>query len=80
MAAELARKRKGKKTQTGMSESQLSDFATTKGVPERNKKRSVMDDKKKNKFAKAFEKRFGKNAAKKTEDGKPLPKRPPGKK
>jgi hypothetical protein len=52
---------------------------TTKGVPERNKKRAVADDKdkKKNKFAKAFEKRYGKNAAKKTEDGKPLPKRPP---
>lgn len=27
MAAELARKREGKKTKTGMSEKQLSDFA-----------------------------------------------------
>lgn len=30
MGAELARKRKGKKTKTGMSESQLSDFARKK--------------------------------------------------
>ncbi len=30
MGAELARKRKGKKTRTGMSESQLEDFAGTK--------------------------------------------------
>lgn len=30
MAAELERKRKGKKTRTGMSESQLEDFATKK--------------------------------------------------
>ena len=28
MGAELARKRAGKKTQTGMSEKQLEDFAT----------------------------------------------------
>lgn len=28
MGAELARKRAGKKTKTGMKESQLSDFAT----------------------------------------------------
>ena len=28
MGAELARKRMGKKTRTGMSESQLSDFAS----------------------------------------------------
>ena len=28
MGAELARKREGKKTQTGMSEKQLEDFAT----------------------------------------------------
>jgi len=28
MGAELARKRKGKKTKTGMKESQLSDFAS----------------------------------------------------
>ncbi len=31
MGAELARKRAGKKTQTGMSESQLSDFASKPG-------------------------------------------------
>ncbi len=30
MGADLARKRAGKKTRTGMSESQLSDFAGTK--------------------------------------------------
>lgn len=30
MGAELARKRAGKKTQTGMSASQLEDFATKK--------------------------------------------------
>ena len=35
MGAELARKRAGKKTKTGMSESQLSEFAgtKTKGLP-----------------------------------------------
>lgn len=35
MGAELARKRAGKKTQTGMSEAQLGDFASTKrkGLP-----------------------------------------------
>lgn len=35
MGAELARKRAGKGTQTGMSEQQLSDFASTprKGLP-----------------------------------------------
>ena len=32
MGAELARKRAGKKTQTGMSESQLSDFASKPNV------------------------------------------------
>lgn len=39
MGAELARKRKGKKTQTKMSESQLSDFAATKHskLPDRAK-------------------------------------------
>ena len=41
MGAELARKRKGKKTKTGMNEKQLSDFArgskTMKG--KRKKKR-----------------------------------------
>jgi hypothetical protein len=30
MGAELSRKRAGKKTKTGMSEQQLSDFATKK--------------------------------------------------
>ncbi len=37
MGAELARKRAGKKTKTGMSESQLRDFASTKrkGLPAR---------------------------------------------
>ena len=30
MGAELARKRKGKKAKTGMSEGQLEDFATKK--------------------------------------------------
>lgn len=30
MGAELSRKREGKKTQTGMTESQLSDFAKKK--------------------------------------------------
>ena len=40
MGAELARKREGKKTKTGMSESQLHDFASTKrkGLPARKKK------------------------------------------
>ena len=39
MGAELARKRAGKATRTGMSESQLRDFATTrrKGLPARKK-------------------------------------------
>ena len=32
MGAELARKRKGEKTDTGMSEKQLEDFATKKGM------------------------------------------------
>jgi hypothetical protein len=31
MGAELQRKREGKKTQTGMSEKQLEDFATKDG-------------------------------------------------
>jgi len=31
MGAELQRKREGKKTQTGMTESQLEDFATKDG-------------------------------------------------
>ncbi len=41
MGAELARKRAGKKTKTGMSEKQLHDFASTKrkSLPARKKKR-----------------------------------------
>ena len=41
MGADLARKRAGKKTRTGMSESQLEDFASTKrkGLPEKAKKK-----------------------------------------
>ncbi|MCJ7828373.1 MAG: DUF3008 family protein [Dehalococcoidia bacterium] len=41
MGAELARKRAGKKTRTGMSTKQLEDFAHTKrkGLPARKKKR-----------------------------------------
>jgi len=37
MGAELARKRAGKKTRTGMSEKQLKDFASTKrkGLPKK---------------------------------------------
>ena len=37
MGAELERMRKGMKTKTGMSESQLDDFASTKhkGLPKR---------------------------------------------
>lgn len=37
MGAELARKRAGKKTRTGMSEAQLEEFASTKhkGLPSR---------------------------------------------
>lgn len=51
---------------------------TTKDVPERNKKRAVADKdkdkkKRKNKFAEAFEKRYGKGAAKKAEGGAPFP-------
>jgi hypothetical protein len=40
MGADLARARAGKKTRTGMSESQLEDFASTKrkGLPKRVKK------------------------------------------
>lgn len=41
MGAELARKRAGKKTETGMSESQLRDFA--KKPRKRKKARSVGD-------------------------------------
>jgi len=42
MGAELARKRAGKSTRTGMSEAQLKDFASTprKGLPNRVKKMS----------------------------------------
>jgi hypothetical protein len=35
MAAELARKRAGQKTETGMSESQLSDFAKSTLKPKK---------------------------------------------
>jgi len=40
MGAELERKREGKRTKTGMTESQLVDFASTKekGLPARAKK------------------------------------------
>lgn len=40
MGAELQRKREGKKTRTGMSERQLSEYASTKrkGLPARKKK------------------------------------------
>ena len=39
MGAELARKRAGKKTRTGMSEKQLREFASTKrkGLPVKKK-------------------------------------------
>lgn len=39
--ADLARKRAGKKTRTGMTESQLEDFASTKrkGLPARKKRK-----------------------------------------
>ena len=38
MGAELARSERGEKTQTGMSQSQLRDFASTKrtGLPEKS--------------------------------------------
>jgi len=41
MGAELARKRAGKSTKTGMSESELADFAATKrtGLPARVKQK-----------------------------------------
>ena len=41
MGADLARARAGKKTRTGMSESQLEDFASTKrkGLPKKVKQR-----------------------------------------
>ena len=41
MGAELSRKREGKKTKTGMSEKQLTEFAGTKrkGLPKRVKKK-----------------------------------------
>lgn len=42
MGAELARKRAGKSTQTGMSEKQLREFASTKrrGLPKRSMRKS----------------------------------------
>jgi len=41
MGADLARERAGKKTKTGMSESQLEDFAATKhkGLPRKVKRK-----------------------------------------
>lgn len=41
MGADLARARKGKKTRTGMTESQLEDYASTprKGLPKKVKKK-----------------------------------------
>lgn len=39
MGAELARKRKGEKTQTGMSENQLRDFARKRKRKHRKSKR-----------------------------------------
>jgi hypothetical protein len=41
MGAELARKRAGKKTKTGMTEKQLAEFAATprKGLPKTVKRR-----------------------------------------
>tara|TARA_Y100000310_G_scaffold340141_1_gene434932 strand:- start:3918 stop:4082 length:165 start_codon:yes stop_codon:yes gene_type:complete len=41
MGAELARKRAGKKTRTGMSQKQLGEFASTgrKSLPSRSKKK-----------------------------------------
>ena len=41
MGAELARKRAGKKTRTGMSERQLREYASTprKGLPARKRKK-----------------------------------------
>lgn len=48
MGAELARKRAGKKTVTGMSEQQLREFAKTKrkGLPKRKKPSLVAKTKK----------------------------------
>lgn len=41
LGAELRRKRRGKRTRTGMSEAQLEEFAETrrKGLPKRAKKK-----------------------------------------
>ena len=44
MGAELQRKREGKKTQTGMSESQLEDFASKDGDDAGKGKGSKKDD------------------------------------
>ncbi len=48
MGAELRRKREGKGTQTGMTESQLEDFASTKhkGLPDKKKEKKSMATKK----------------------------------
>lgn len=47
MGADLARARAGKKTRTGMSESQLEDFASTKtkGLPTRVKMKTPVGKK-----------------------------------
>jgi hypothetical protein len=44
MGAELQRKREGKKTQTGMSESQLEDYATKGGGSKGGGKSKKKDD------------------------------------
>ena len=44
MGAELQRKREGKKTQTGMSESQLEDFASKGGGSKGGSKSKKKDD------------------------------------
>lgn len=45
MGAELERKREGKKTQTGMSEKQLEDFASKPTSDSRSKSRSSSSSK-----------------------------------
>lgn len=39
MGAELARKRRGQATRTGMSEAQLSDYAAKKARPKKRRKK-----------------------------------------
>jgi len=38
MGADLSRARAGKKTRTGMTRTQLEEFASTKGLPTRKKR------------------------------------------